>query len=100
MVGSNIKFCITNFSTGTFFNKKIERSEIVGLMIFHSNSQVSIIIITYILLKCLPNKTVHLISYGWRPFYLQCQSTVLGSLAKNTIAAILLQKRAINTMKY
>ena len=37
MVESNIKFCITNFLTGKFFNEKGERSEIVGLKIFRSN---------------------------------------------------------------
>ena len=65
--GGQYKFCIANFSTGIpfkihflikkkfffFFIKKVEGSEIVGLKIFRSNSQASIIFITYILLKCL-----------------------------------------------
>ena len=69
MLAVNIKFCIANFSTGIpfkihflikkssffffFFIKKVEGSEIVGLKIFRSNSQASIIFITYTLLKCL-----------------------------------------------
>ena len=64
MVESNIKFCITNFSTKTFLNKKVKRSEIVGLKIFCFNSQVSIILLTHILLNCLPNKKMQLILYG------------------------------------
>ena len=52
------------FEGNIFFNKKVERSEIVGLKIFRSNSQVSIMLITYFLLKCLPNKTMQLILYG------------------------------------
>ena len=36
-----------------FFHKKVEGSEIVGLKIFRSNSQASMIFITYTLLKCL-----------------------------------------------
>ena len=35
-----------------FFHKKVEGSEIVGLKIFRSNSQASMIFITYTLLKC------------------------------------------------
>ena len=66
MLAVNIKFCIANFSTGIpfkihflikkssfFFYIKVEGSEIVGLKIFRSNSQVSMIFITYTLLKCL-----------------------------------------------
>ena len=69
MLAVNIKFCIANFSTGIpfkihflnkkvvffffFFHKKVEGSEIVGLKIFRSNSQASMIFITYTLLKCL-----------------------------------------------
>ena len=74
MLVVNIKFCIANFSTGIpfkillffffkssffffffffFFHKKVEGSEIAGLKIFHSNSQASMIFITYTLLKCL-----------------------------------------------
>ena len=61
MLAVNIKFCIANFSTGIpfkkrsffFFHKKVEGSEIVGLKIFCSNSQASMIFITYTLLKCL-----------------------------------------------
>ena len=58
------KFCIANFSMGIpfkihIFNKKVffvfikkeEGSEIVGLKIFRSNSQASMIFITYTLLK-------------------------------------------------
>ena len=45
-----------------FFHKKVEGSEIVGLKIFRSNSQASMIFITYTLLKCLPNKTMQLIN--------------------------------------
>ena len=54
------------FKGNIFFNrcKKVERSEIVGLNIFHSNSQVSKTLITYFLLKYLPNKTMQLILYG------------------------------------
>ena len=75
MLAVNIKYCITNFSTGlpfkftlligkvVFNKKKVEISEIVGLKIFHSGSQVSIIFITYTLLKCLPNETMQLILY-------------------------------------
>ena len=65
----NIKFCIAIFFDGntlqnSFFNKKVvffcfffffhknvEGSEIVGVKIFRSNSQASMIFITYILLK-------------------------------------------------
>ena len=36
-----------------FFIKNVEGSEIVGLKIFRSNSQASMIFITYTLLKCL-----------------------------------------------
>ena len=36
-----------------FFIKKVEGAEIVGLKIFRSNSQTSMIFITYTLLKCL-----------------------------------------------
>ena len=36
-----------------FFIKKVEGSEIAGLKIFRSNSQASMIFITYTLLKCL-----------------------------------------------
>ena len=36
-----------------FFHKKVEGAEIVGLKIFRSNSQSSVIFITYTLLKCL-----------------------------------------------
>ena len=36
-----------------FFHKNVEGSEIVGLKIFRSNSQASMIFITYTLLKCL-----------------------------------------------
>ena len=36
-----------------FFIKKVEGSELVGLKIFRSNSQASMIFITYTLLKCL-----------------------------------------------
>ena len=36
-----------------FFHKKVEGSEIVGLKIFRSNSQASMIFITFTLLKCL-----------------------------------------------
>ena len=36
-----------------FFHKKVEGSEIVGLKIFRSNSQTSMIFITYTLLKFL-----------------------------------------------
>ena len=67
MLVVNIKFCIANFFDGntfqnSFFNKKsrfflfikkVEESEIVGLNIFRSNSQASMIFITYTLLKCL-----------------------------------------------
>ena len=64
MLAVNIKFCIANFSTGipfkihfffkvAFFHKKVEESEIVGLKIFRSNSQASMIFIIYTLLKCL-----------------------------------------------
>ena len=50
-----------NTLQNTFFNKKVvfflhknvEGSEIVGLKIFRSNSQASLIFITYTLLKCL-----------------------------------------------
>ena len=81
MLAGNIKFCIANFLTGIsfkihfslfifyffFFIKKVEGSEIVGLKIFRSNSQASMIFITYTLLKCLlkslPNKTMQLIFY-------------------------------------
>ena len=60
MLGVNIKFSDGNTIQNSFFNKKVvfynktnvERSEIVGLNIFRSNIQVSIIFITYILLKC------------------------------------------------
>ena len=70
MLALNIKFSSANFSTGIpfkihflikkkiyffffFFHKKVEGSEIVGLKIFRSNSQASIIFIAYTLLKCL-----------------------------------------------
>ena len=66
MLAVNIKFCIANFSTGIsfkiiflikkylfFFIKKVEGSEIVELKIFRSNSQASMIFISYTLLKCL-----------------------------------------------
>ena len=68
MLAVNIKICIANFSTGIplkihflikevffffFFHKNVEGSEIVGLKIFRSNSQASMIFITYTLLKCL-----------------------------------------------
>ena len=66
MLVVNIKFCIASFSTGIpfkihfliknsnfVFHKKVEGSEIVGLKIFRSNSQASMIFITYTLLKCL-----------------------------------------------
>ena len=36
-----------------FLHKNVEGSEIVGLKIFRSNSQASMIFITYTLLKCL-----------------------------------------------
>ena len=42
-----------NKKVGFFFHKKVEGSEIVGLKIFRSNSQASMIFITYTLLKCL-----------------------------------------------
>ena len=42
-----------NTLQNSFFNKKGRRSEIVGLKIFRSNSQASMIFITYTLLKCL-----------------------------------------------
>ena len=69
MLAVNIKFCIANFLTGTtfknhfflikkvvvffFFIKNVEGSEIVGLKIFRSNSQASMIFSTYTLSKCL-----------------------------------------------
>ena len=67
MLAVNIKFSIANFSTGIpfkihflikkyfffFHKKKVEGSEIVGLKIFRSNSQASMIFNTYTLLKCL-----------------------------------------------
>ena len=80
-VSGEYKFLHHKFSDGNtiqnslfFLNKKIERSEIAGLKIFCSNSQVSIILISYILLKCLPNKIIQLILYECETFYLQCQS--------------------------
>ena len=50
---------ISNFASPIFRREHflIKRSEIVGLKIFHANSQVSIILIAYILLKYLPNKS-------------------------------------------
>ena len=63
MLAVNIKLCIANFST-EYPSKKVEGSEIVRLKIFRSNSQASMIFITYTLLKCvLPNKTMQLILY-------------------------------------
>ena len=68
MLAVNIKFCIATFSTGKPFKiqllkkkkkkkrkiiKKVEGSEVVGPKIFRSNSQASMIFITYTLLKCL-----------------------------------------------
>ena len=64
MLAVNIKFCISNFSmeipfkihfliNNSFFHKKVEGSEIVGLKIFRSNSQASMTCITYTLFKCL-----------------------------------------------
>ena len=46
-----------------FFHKKVDGSEIVELKIFRSNSQASMIFITYTFLKCLLNKTMQLILY-------------------------------------
>ena len=46
-------FCFVFFLFCFFFSQKVEGSEIVGLKIFHSNSQASMIFITYTLLKCL-----------------------------------------------
>ena len=43
----------SSFLLFLFFHKKVEGSKIVGLKIFHSNSQASMIFITYTLLKCL-----------------------------------------------
>ena len=42
-----------NTLQNSFFIKKVEGSEIVGLKIFRSNSQATLIFITYTLLKCL-----------------------------------------------
>ena len=42
-----------NKKSSFFFHKKVEGSEIVGLKIFRSNSQASMIFITYTLLKSL-----------------------------------------------
>ena len=79
MLAVNIKFCIANFSTGIPFKihflikksrvfslKKVDGSEIVGLKIFCSNNQASMIFITYtffqnVFLKCL--QTMQLILY-------------------------------------
>ena len=57
MLAVNIKFCIAKFSIFNkkvffcfvffFLIKKVEGSEIVGLKIFRSNSQASMIFITY-----------------------------------------------------
>ena len=56
------QFFDRNSLQNSFFNKKVvfvfiyikvEGSEIVGLKIFRSNSQASMIFITYTLLKCL-----------------------------------------------
>ena len=63
MLAVNIKICITNFSTCILFKihslnkkkvvlvliKKVEISEIAGLKIFRSNTQVNLIFITYTL---------------------------------------------------
>ena len=51
--GNTLQNSFFNKKVVFFFHKKVEGSEIVGLKIFRSNSQASMIFITYILLKCL-----------------------------------------------
>ena len=51
--GNNLQNSFFNKKVVFFFHKKVEGSETVGLKIFRSNSQASMIFITYTLLKCL-----------------------------------------------
>ena len=51
--GNTLQSSFFNKNVVFFHKKKVEGSEIVGLKIFRSNSQTSMIFITYILLKCL-----------------------------------------------
>ena len=51
--GSTLQMSFFNKKVVLFFIKKVEGSEIVGLKIFRSNSQASLIFTTYSLLKCL-----------------------------------------------
>ena len=47
--GNTLQNSFFNKKAGVFFIKKVEDSEIVGLKIFRSNSQASMIFITYTL---------------------------------------------------
>ena len=51
--GNTLQNSFFNKKVVFFFIKKVEGSEIVGLKIFRSNSQTSMLFITYTLLKCL-----------------------------------------------
>ena len=51
--GNTLQNSFFNKTSSFVFHKKVEGSEIVGLKIFHSNNQASMIFITYTLLKCL-----------------------------------------------
>ena len=51
--GNTLQNSFFNIFFFFFFIKKVEGSEKVGLKIFRSNSQASMIFITYRLLKCL-----------------------------------------------
>ena len=51
--GNTLQNSYFNKEVVFFFIKKVEGSEIVGLKICRSNSQASMIFITYTLLKCL-----------------------------------------------
>ena len=59
---------------------------VVGLKIFRSNSQVNhdnvYMFIIYILLKGLPNETMQLILYWWRPFYVHVQYQSTGDIIR------------------
>ena len=52
--GNTLQNSFFNKKVVFFLNKIVEESEIVGLKIFRSNNQASMIFITYTLLKRLP----------------------------------------------
>ena len=51
--GNTLQNLFFNKKGSFIFHEKVEGSEIVGLKFFRSNSQASMIFITYTLLKCL-----------------------------------------------